>query len=50
MTSSGHMGGGLFAVVNGTVKNLSVYGTVKAVNKMSAGIVGWLYKGTSNYL
>lgn len=46
MTSSGHMGGGLFAVINGTAKNLSVYGTVKAVKNMSAGIVGWLYNGT----
>ena len=46
MTPSGHMGGGLFAVVKGTVKNLSVYGTVKAVKNMSAGIVGWLYNGT----
>ena len=46
MTSSGHMGGGLFAVVSGTVKNLTVTGTVKGANKMTGGIVGWLYNGT----
>ena len=45
MTESG-MGGGLFAVVSGTVKNLSVYGTVKGDNNMVGGIVGWLYNGT----
>ena len=45
MTESG-MGGGLFAVVSGTVKNLSVYGTIKGDNNMVGGIVGWLYNGT----
>ena len=52
MTESG-MGAGLFSVVSGTVKNLSVYGSVKGDNKMTGGIVGWLYGGTlencSNY-
>ena len=45
MTESG-MGGGLFAVVSGTVKNLSVYGNVTGNDKMVGGIVGWLYNGT----
>ena len=45
MTESG-MGGGLFSVVSGTVKNLTVYGTVLGDNKMVGGIVGWLYNGT----
>ncbi len=45
MTDSG-MGGGLFSVVSGTVKNLTVYGTVKGNDKMVGAIVGWLYKGT----
>ena len=45
MTESG-MGAGLFSVVSGTVKNLTVYGTVKGDNKMTGGIVGWLYQGT----
>lgn len=53
MTESG-MGGGLFSVVSGTVKNLTVYGTVKGNDKMVGGIVGWLYNGTlencSNYV
>ena len=44
MTESG-MGGGLFSVVSGTVKNLTVYGTVKGNDKMTGGIVGWLYNG-----
>ncbi len=53
MTESG-MGAGLFSVVTGTVKNLTVYGTVKGDNAMTGGIVGWLYGGTlencSNYV
>ncbi len=44
MTESG-MGAGLFSVVTGTVKNLTVYGTVKGNDKMTGGIVGWLYQG-----
>lgn len=53
MTESG-MGAGLFSVVSGTVKNLTVYGNVKGNDKMTGGIVGWLYKGNlekcSNYV
>ena len=53
MTESG-MGAGLFSVLSGTVKNLTVYGTVKGNDKMTGGIVGWLYTGTlencSNYV
>ena len=45
MTESG-MGAGLFSVVTGTVRNLIVYGNVKGDNKMTGGIVGWLYGGT----
>ena len=45
MTESG-MGGGLFSVLTGTVKNLTVYGTVKGDNNMVGGIVGWLFNGT----
>ena len=45
MTESG-MGGGLFSVVSGTVKNLTVYGSVNGNDKMVGGIVGWLYQGT----
>ncbi len=45
MTDSG-MGAGLFSVLSGTVKNLTVYGTVKGDDKMTGGIVGWLYQGT----
>ena len=46
--TEGGMGGGLFSVVNGTVQNLSVYGTVTGNDKMVGGIVGWLYGGTVN--
>ncbi len=45
MTESG-MGGGLFSMVKGTVKNLTVYGRVTGNDKMVGGIVGWLYNGT----
>lgn len=45
MTESGK-GGGLFSVVSGTVKNLTVYGNVKGDDLMTGGIVGWLYQGT----
>ena len=45
MTESG-MGAGLFSVVSGTVKNLSVYGSVKGDGAMTGGIAGWLYNGT----
>ena len=45
MTETG-MGAGLFSVVTGTVKNLTVYGTVTGDDKMTGGIVGWLYQGT----
>ncbi len=43
MTESGK-GAGLFSVVKGTVKNLTVYGSVKGDDAMTGGIVGWLYK------
>ncbi len=45
MNESGK-GGGLFSVVSGTVKNLSVYGKVTGDDLMTGGIVGWLYNGT----
>ena len=45
MTESGK-GGGLFSVISGTVKNLSVYGSVTGDDLMTGGIVGWLYNGT----
>ncbi len=44
MTESG-MGAGLFSVLSGTVKNLTVYGKVQGNDKMTGGIVGWLYQG-----
>ena len=45
MTESGK-GAGLFSVISGTVKNLTVCGTVKGDDLMTGGIVGWLYNGT----
>ena len=45
MTESGK-GAGLFSVVSGTLKNLTVYGAVKGDDLMTGGIVGWLYNGT----
>ncbi len=52
MTESGK-GAGLFSVLTGTVKNLTVYGSVRGNDLMTGGIVGWLYNGKlencSNY-
>lgn len=45
MTESGK-GAGLFSVLSGTVKNLTVYGKVAGDDLMTGGIVGWLYNGT----